>query len=723
VDCLPISPDQSIDSPAGTSWSGLTYGPNSESVRDAVRLVAAISGDLTGSVDCGTVYRLQVGGNIDASVTAVGADIPGTNGHDAIAQVVARRVRNDGSSQTGAILATAGDIGFVDVGTFAAQGEIRGPIAAPTGQITSVACVGPIDIADPVGIRAGLGINTIAAQVSIAAEQFDVDANIQANYNFGSGDLTALWCRNYSGELRAVNLLQAELVESGIRSSGTLLGKLTISGYVGSPIYFADTGPQSEIIVSGNVYADIFSRGGLNMLTVGGNVVGGGFGTRVGCCGRAGTILLGGLEHIESEAGYNTARIEAGEIGSLETVGTCSGYVGPPADPGCLTASQTYTPVDQFVVGGLLRGHIRVNPLGGITVAFGADITDLSAGDGQPSLYIPSLAADRTIRIGGGLGSNGFDVFVGDAGGLRGAIIINAQNSPGFTDWQGQVRIGTSTPSPIQLSPNSHHTQTSSQTGGGVAALPPFRLHGADCSPAINSPVADRTFLNSAFSQLGPGGECAPSPLPPPYLFKKVVLRFDGPVRVNHASANPVTITFEDGTTDLSPFFDITVHRVGQAGWSREIIIKGDGQTLHMPGTYYVRPVLDAQSDGRVLCDQLLTSADVPVGEDFGYVFLLTSDCNRNGIDDTDDIAADPLLDTWAPDGPGSNGKIDCCEPCDPDYDQDGNVDQQDVDYLQNVLGGGPNPTGWNPDFNRDGNADQDDLAALINAVAGGGCP
>jgi hypothetical protein len=61
--------------------------------------------------------------------------------------------------------------------------------------------------------------------------------------------------------------------------------------------------------------------------------------------------------------------------------------------------------------------------------------------------------------------------------------------------------------------------------------------------------------------------------------------------------------------------------------------------------------------------------------------------------------------------------------PCDPDVNQDGNVDQDDVAYLINVVGGGPNDTGIDPDFNMDGNVDQDDVSALINVVAGGNCP
>ncbi|MFZ2873675.1 MAG: dockerin type I domain-containing protein [Phycisphaerales bacterium] len=60
---------------------------------------------------------------------------------------------------------------------------------------------------------------------------------------------------------------------------------------------------------------------------------------------------------------------------------------------------------------------------------------------------------------------------------------------------------------------------------------------------------------------------------------------------------------------------------------------------------------------------------------------------------------------------------------CDGDFNWDGNVDQDDVLYLANVLAGGENPTGRWADYNRDGNADQDDLLALVHTIAGGGCP
>lgn len=60
---------------------------------------------------------------------------------------------------------------------------------------------------------------------------------------------------------------------------------------------------------------------------------------------------------------------------------------------------------------------------------------------------------------------------------------------------------------------------------------------------------------------------------------------------------------------------------------------------------------------------------------------------------------------------------------CDADFNQDGVVDQGDVDYLINVVAGADNPTNANPDFNSDGVADQGDIDSLIDVVAGGPCP
>jgi len=99
------------------------------------------------------------------------------------------------------------------------------------------------------------------------------------------------------------------------------------------------------------------------------------------------------------------------------------------------------------------------------------------------------------------------------------------------------------------------------------------------------------------------------------------------------------------------------------------------------------------------------TDPDIGASEPFWVVF-------NNGADEpTHDAAIDWVRENFL------------SPACDPDLNQDGNVDQDDVSYLVNVIGGGENPTGIDPDFNLDGNADQDDLSALINVVAGGSCP
>ena len=60
---------------------------------------------------------------------------------------------------------------------------------------------------------------------------------------------------------------------------------------------------------------------------------------------------------------------------------------------------------------------------------------------------------------------------------------------------------------------------------------------------------------------------------------------------------------------------------------------------------------------------------------------------------------------------------------CDPDFNQDGNVDQDDIACLAQVVAGDPSCSDMDPDFNQDGNVDQDDIDALAQVVAGAPCP
>jgi hypothetical protein len=60
---------------------------------------------------------------------------------------------------------------------------------------------------------------------------------------------------------------------------------------------------------------------------------------------------------------------------------------------------------------------------------------------------------------------------------------------------------------------------------------------------------------------------------------------------------------------------------------------------------------------------------------------------------------------------------------CDPDFNADGNVDQDDIACLAQLVAGDPSCSSNDPDFNADGNVDQDDIDALAQVVAGAECP
>jgi hypothetical protein len=66
---------------------------------------------------------------------------------------------------------------------------------------------------------------------------------------------------------------------------------------------------------------------------------------------------------------------------------------------------------------------------------------------------------------------------------------------------------------------------------------------------------------------------------------------------------------------------------------------------------------------------------------------------------------------------------IDILPPCFADFNDDGNVDQGDIDALIDVVAGGTTVIRGDPDVNRDGNVDQGDIDLAIDIVAGGNCP
>ncbi|MDX2115613.1 MAG: DUF11 domain-containing protein [Planctomycetota bacterium] len=102
---------------------------------------------------------------------------------------------------------------------------------------------------------------------------------------------------------------------------------------------------------------------------------------------------------------------------------------------------------------------------------------------------------------------------------------------------------------------------------------------------------------------------------------------------------------------------------------------------------------------------------------DAGVVTVLVSLRDAGAaLCDGPDIEVGQAIVTWpvAPAGPS----------CEPDYTQDGNVDQDDIACLVDLVAGGSVcDASADPDFNRDGNVDQADISDLVSVVGGSACP
>ncbi|MDX2131819.1 MAG: hypothetical protein SFY69_07190 [Planctomycetota bacterium] len=144
--------------------------------------------------------------------------------------------------------------------------------------------------------------------------------------------------------------------------------------------------------------------------------------------------------------------------------------------------------------------------------------------------------------------------------------------------------------------------------------------------------------------------------------------------------------TFNGGTSSFRPTQTaLSSHGEKIAEWS-------DGKTLIAVSNQY---------SNRVDLGMFPTSRDVSGGS-----WDPTTDGAR--------ILANALVYTVAPPPP---------PPCNPDFNADGNVDQDDIACIAQVVGGDPTCASADPDFNGDGNVDQSDIAALEQVVAGAPCP
>lgn len=362
----------------------------------------------------------------------------------------------------------------------------------------------------------------------------------------------------------------------------------------------------------------------------------------------------------------------------------------------------------------------------GTTMNFGALAGTLAFGGNIDKPITVNGPMTGIIAAGGSL-TQPMTFGTASAPGLEGLVLLN--DAAGGGTWAADIRVAG--PASPPLSPAPYYSNTDYSVGGGSVALVPTRLHGESCAPPRNQ-TTPPVFGSAEFCNLGylTRWTCLPvpaTPAPVPYGSADLRLTFYGPVFAEDPTVCPVYVWYIDPQgvehndpetdVDYAAFIDWSLIPDSSGGFARTLILSGRDQTQLIAGRYRVRSRLNGGA--RLLSDGLLVTLDVPVGENFAYDFQLYMDCNRNGVDDAADIAANPTLDA------DMDGRIDCCAGpnCLTDYTLDGNSDQDDVSYLTNVISGGENPSGLDPDFNHDGNADQDDIAALIDVIGGGDCP
>lgn len=708
--CAPSQPNVPI---AQASNGGLSIGAVVADVpfRDHVRLTAAVSGNITGAVNVGSIWRLQAGGAIESPVTTSGTGV-------SISAIAANTVLS-----AAPITATNGSIQFVTL--TGSSASLAAPIVAESGFIGTVSVAGPINISDSAGIRARDGIFGVSA--FDGTDYYDIASNITSNSG-GSTEsiLTRVVGDRFTGNIATGTLGDPESPAPdryAISLQGRMIGSLNVSGdsvdgAADSRSFNSETGEVSisvaGVVDIGTDSQPAFSFTGdipacsISEMRRGGVRATGDIGQLE--CGVWGNANLGWYPSLEC-ASLSLAMIESDFAGRINQY----------TDPGNIGI---------LVVAGNFVGSASVNVEA--TFDIHGDLRPLSPDGESAGLFQTAMVGENaTVRVGGKFIGNpsttAEQVRINNFGpaGLEGEIIFNALASNATeTWWQGGVVVDfiTEPPAPPEgfvikpsaPSPNNapYYDRLSEDLGGGAIGVAPFHLHDADCVPA-NTPATPPSFLNSEFCHITTS---------PPGTNREVKLRFYGPVRLGDAAHQPLFVQLGSAANNSAASMIVDITQPSDTTLSREVVLHGKPDTLLMPGRYYVRP-LKNESNAIIepVCAGLLTSSLVPVGEDFEYVFDLVSDCNLNGIEDAIDIDNDMTLDVWPHDG-----YIDgCYHICVTDYNQDGNDNQDDVDCLVALIAGDSSCTdpNANADFNHDGNVDQGDIDALTNAIAGGGCP
>ncbi|MCX5688590.1 MAG: hypothetical protein NTV94_02140, partial [Planctomycetota bacterium] len=314
-------------------------------------------------------------------------------------------------------------------------------------------------------------------------------------------------------------------------------------------------------------------------------------------------------------------------------------------------------------------------------------------GDCSAQITIGTSHANSIVRVGKTL--NGLFRSLGPQG-WRGQVIVNAANSGGA--WLRSARVDRCPTCTIPIGPGAY-PQTSQSLGGGSIGTVPFALHDSDCLPRPNLSTPP-LILDSEFKRPDAPGTFDKSP--------GLTLSFYGPVKQD--GAGPVMRVFRllplGEEVELTDQCEVRFADADAAGFSRNCIVKGKSDFFFAEGDYRI------QVDGTcsLACDGLFAAETVPV-QPFTYAFRIGTDCDSNGVHDTQQIATVPYSDV------NFDGFLDLCQRlsgqlCVADFNLDGAVDGSDRELFEILYEQGFAAA----DVNLDGGVDGADFEAFYRA-------
>jgi hypothetical protein len=508
-------------------WAGFV----STSSLAKVRLVAALTGNLTGPVKAKQVFRLQVSGELIGDVTATVEDNWETSGPEQRSIGV---VRVGGSvREYAAITAVAGGIYRVDVGPAepsSAETPIQAPITAANGKIDSVYCAWSIDA--PITAKHGIDLIEAGAITGEITANYENEHAIGGTDDgrivfillhpdgLGEPDSAQILAPVHANNFGFVDAVTPALV--GTIRAFDVLEPMTFTGtFHGTMLVTNEINPESGVgvtIQEGPMWGYILAGGYIKSVTVCGDIEttpealehGFGYPSCIESLTEIGDVTVKGT--IGDLPCHDEANIRAPIIGTVlcgRFAGRLDGTPSHPAltlfpveAPAQLVEMKVYDIVEECSgtqgsgdFDGTMWAHVSVgvdiwNDLNGV-----AQIETMP----EPSnLWIGGRLAGGECIIDESLVAFPARIVLRDQ--FPAQIIINGRNTmtPGNEDdyWAGSVEKGVIPEvqfviAPTQPQPDDSpwYDRPSADFGGGASGLVPFSLHHTDCRPPSGETV------------------------------------------------------------------------------------------------------------------------------------------------------------------------------------------------------------------------------------------